>query len=243
VAAQARFGSQPPSSARSGCNGSGEVGQLQRGRIVLDYRCELLQTHAGEDVHDGGEALQWDAVAGRWANRMTGTRPWLFHANGGLLMKVRQGRPGRGEGAPQRDVAVHSSLTRSAPYHGNEASFLPNPITFLLLPRGSQERCALYHALLALQVPRPLAQCVAFGVWWPRLQAKAARVMERLPWSSSHCQPTSASLGRCCALCQRQEAAGEVFARCSRCRTHYYCSTACQRQAWPTHGPHCIPQS
>ena len=42
--------------------------------------------HEGER-HEGAE--------GRWTNRVTGTQPWLFHANGGLLMKVRGTRGGR----------------------------------------------------------------------------------------------------------------------------------------------------
>jgi hypothetical protein len=171
VAAQAWSGSHQPPASASGCDGSGEVGQLQRGRIVLDYRCELLQTHAGEDVHDGGEALQWDAMAGRWANRMTGTRPWLFHANGGLLMKVRQGRPGRGEGEPQRDVVVYSSLARSSPYHGNEA-FAPTP--------SPSSCCHVGHrSYVPSSMPSLLSGCLAHVLKVPLWRCGGGRCRRR----------------------------------------------------------------
>ena len=158
AAQEARAGSQPLSSA-GGCSGSGEVGQFQRGRIVLDYRCELLQTHAGEDVHDdGGEALQWDEAAGRWANRVTNTRPWLFHANGGLLMKVRD----RVEGRAER--VSHSAMSRSIAAklgaghisYGDEA-FSPASSPSSCYHVGHRSYRALCHALLALQAPQRAA--------------------------------------------------------------------------------------
>lgn len=60
---------------------------MARARIMLDYHCHIFQPHAGQDLHDDEEALESTGPGGRWYNRITGSVPCLFHANGGLLMK------------------------------------------------------------------------------------------------------------------------------------------------------------
>jgi hypothetical protein len=95
-------------------------------------------------------------------------------------------------------------------------------------------------------------------------QAKAKRVMERMPWWSAvpstlesmqgegvrrdapnTCsQPVSSStqgVRQTCANCQQQESEVDTFPRCSRCKVVYYCSSQCQRQAWTAHAPTCTP--
>lgn len=46
---------------------------------------------------------------------------------------------------------------------------------------------------------------------------------------------------RCCCnhKCLRREAQGEVFKRCSRCKTAHYCSPACSAADWPYHKDDC----
>jgi hypothetical protein len=46
---------------------------------------------------------------------------------------------------------------------------------------------------------------------------------------------------RQCAACRRIQQPGEAkFQQCSRCKTTHYCSTACQKTAWPIHQRYCF---
>ena len=63
-------------------------------RIVLDTHCRAFQCHAGEDT--GHNGIVGDAVAldddKHVTNRVTGARPALLHANGGIIMRANMAR-------------------------------------------------------------------------------------------------------------------------------------------------------